>query len=169
MCLSPRASANSCLHSRSSRSISFILSRYRVRLVSVGLSTLLLSTTTTEATTELWDVDDSASSASIGIEPGSLVRLLLELSLESTLAPRRLDRGLMAKKGGVWGGPKVNWAVSSRSASSVLMCLWKTLFNHSTPLGLSKCMPSSASSSGTTNTRRPPGSIAPSGLQYPTI
>ena len=40
-CLSLRVSANSCLHSRSSRSISFILSRYRVRLVSVGFSTLL--------------------------------------------------------------------------------------------------------------------------------
>ena len=100
-CLSPRASANSCLHSRSSRSNSFIFSRYRVRLVSAGLSTLLLSTTTSEDTTELWGFDDSASSTSIGVEPGNLVRLLLELSLESTLAPRRLDRGLVAKKGGV--------------------------------------------------------------------
>ena len=100
-CLSPRASANSCLHSRSSSSNSFIFSRYRDRLVSAGLSTLLLSTTTTEDTTELWGVDDSASSASISVEPGNLVRLLLELSLESTLAPRRLDRGLVAKKRGV--------------------------------------------------------------------
>ena len=122
-CLSPKASANSCLHSRCSRSNSFIFSRYRVRLVSAGLSTLLLSTTTTEDTTEFWGVDDHASSASIGVEPGNLVRLLLELSLESTLAPRRLDRGLVAKKGGVGGGPKVNWAVSSRSVSSALMCL----------------------------------------------
>ena len=98
-CLSPRVSANSCLHSRSSRSNSFILSRYRVRLVSVGLSTLLLSTTTTEGTTELWVVDDSASSESIGVDTGSLVRLLLELSFESSPTPRRLDRGLVAKKG----------------------------------------------------------------------
>ena len=135
-CLSPRAFANSCLHSRSSRSNSFIFSRYRVRPVSAGLSTLLLSTTTTEDTAELWGVDDFACSASIGVEPGNLVRLLLELSLESTLGPRRLDRGLLARKGGVGGGSNVNWAVSSRSASSALMCLWKTLFNHSTPLGL---------------------------------
>ena len=64
-CLSPRTSANSCLHSRSSRSNSFTFSRYRVRLASASFSTLLLSTTTTEDTTELWGVDDSASSASI--------------------------------------------------------------------------------------------------------
>ena len=98
-CLSPRTSANSCLHSSSSRSNSFTFSRYRVRLASVGLSTLLFSTTTTEDTTELWGVDDSASSASIGVEPGNLVRLLLELSHELTPAPRRLDRGFVARKG----------------------------------------------------------------------
>ena len=95
----PRASANSCLHSRSSRSSSFTFSRYLVRLVSAGLSTLLLSTTTTEDTTELWGVGDVASSASIGVDPGNLVRLLLELSLESTLAPRRLDSFLRQGKG----------------------------------------------------------------------
>ena len=144
-CLSPRVSANSCLHSRSSSS--FIFSRYRVRLVSAGLSTLLLSTTTTEDTTELWGVDNSASSASIGVEPGNLAWLLLGLYLESTLAPRRLDRGLVSRKGGLGGGPNVNWAVSSRSASSAVMCLWKTLFNHSTPLGLSKWNPSEDASS----------------------
>ena len=103
-CLSPRTSANSYLHSRSSRSNSFTFSRYRVRLASAGLSTLFFSTTTTEDTTELWGVDDSASSRSIGVEPGNLVRLLLELSLESTLAPRRLDRGLVVSQGkGVLG------------------------------------------------------------------
>ena len=112
------------------------------------LSTLMLSTTTTEDTTELWGVDDSASSASIGVEPCNLVRLLLEPSLVSTLAPRRLDRFLVARKGGSGGGPNVNWAVSSRSASSALMCLWKTSFNHSTPLGLSKWIPSEDASSG---------------------
>ena len=126
--LSPRISAHSCLHSRSSRSNSFTFSRYRVRLASAGFSTLVFSTTTTE---------DTTSSASIGVEPGNLVRLLLELSLESTLAPRRLDRGLVARKGGFGGGPNVNRAVSSRSASNSLMCLRKTSFNHSTPLGLS--------------------------------
>ena len=141
-CLSPRASANSGLHSRSSRSISFIFSRYRVRLISAGLSTLSL------ITTELWGCDDSASSASIGVEPSNLVRLLLELSQESTLAPRRLIRGLVARKGGFGSEPNVNWAVSSRSASSALMCLWKTLFNHSTPLGLSKWIPSEDATSG---------------------
>ena len=104
-CLSPRTSANSCLHSRSSRFNSFTFSRYRVRL-------------------------------------------LLELSLESTLAPRRLDRGLVARKGGFGGGPNVNWAASSRSASNSLMCLWKTSFNHSTPPGLSKWIPSEDASSG---------------------
>ena len=144
MCLSPRASGNSCRHSRSYRSNYFMLSRYRVRLVSVGLSTLLLSTTTTEDTTELWVVDDSASSASIGVDPGSLVRLLHELSLESTLTPR----DLVAKKGGIGGGPKASWDNSSGSASSVFMCLWKTPFNHYTPLGLSKWMPSEDTSSG---------------------
>ena len=71
-CLRPRASSNSCLLSRSSRPNSFTFSRYRVRLASAGLSTLFLSTTTTEDTTELWGVDDSASSASIGVEPGNL-------------------------------------------------------------------------------------------------
>ena len=120
-CLSPRTSANSCLHSRSSRSNSFTFSRYSVRLASAGFSTLLLSTTTTEDTTELWGVDDFASSASIGVEPGNLVRLLLELSLELTLAPSRLDRGLVARKGVFRGEPKVNRAVSSRSASNSLM------------------------------------------------
>ena len=138
---------SSSLHSRSSRSNSFIFSRYRVRLVSAGLSTLLLPTTTTEDTTELWGVDDPASSASVGVEPVNLVRLLLELSLESTLAPRRLDRGLVVRKGGFGGGPNVNWAVSSRPASNALMCLWKTSFNHSTPLGLSKWIPSEDASS----------------------
>ena len=134
--LSPRTSANSCLHSKSSRSNSFILSSYRILLASVGLSTFLLSTTTTEDTNELWGVDDSASLASIGVDPGCLVRLLLEMSLESTLVPRRLDRGLRAKKGGIGGEPKVNWAVSTRSDSSEFMCLWKTPFNHSVPMGL---------------------------------
>ena len=146
-CLSPRTSANSCLHSRSSRSYSFTFSRYRVRLASAGFSTLLFSTTTTEDTTEFWGVDDSASSASIGVELGNLVRLLLELCLESTPAPTRLDRDLVARKGGFGGGPNVNRAVSSRSASNSLMCLWKTSFNHSTPLGLSKWIPSEDSSS----------------------
>ena len=130
--LRPRASANSCQHSRSSNSSSFTFSRYLNRLVSAGLSTLLLSTTTTEDTTELWGVGDVASSASIGAAPGNLVRLLLELSVESTLARRRLDRVLEARKRGLGGGPNVNWAVSSRSASNALMCLWKTSFNHST-------------------------------------
>ena len=88
-CSRPKASANSCLHPRSSRSSSFTLSGYLVRLVSAGLSNLLLSTTNTEDTTELWGVGDAASSASIGAEPGNLVRLLLELSLESTFAPRQ--------------------------------------------------------------------------------
>ena len=97
-CLSPRTSANSCLHSRSSSSHSFTFSKYRVSLASAVFSTLLSSTTTTEDTTELWGVDDSASSASIGVKPGSLVRLLLELSHESTPVPRRLDRGLVASK-----------------------------------------------------------------------
>ena len=81
-------------------------------------------------------------------EPGNLVRLLPELSLESTLAPRRLDRVLEARKGGFGGGPNVNWAVSSKSASNALMCHWKTLFNHSTPLGLSIWIPSEDASSG---------------------
>ena len=101
--LSPRTFTNSCLHSRFSRSSSIILPRYRARLVSAGLSILLSSTTSTEDTTELWSVDDSASSASIGVDPGCRVRLLLELYLESTFAPRRLDRGLVAKNGGIGG------------------------------------------------------------------
>ena len=96
-CSRPRASFNSCPHSRSSRSSSLNFSRYLVRLVSAGLSTLLLSTTTTEYTTELWGVGEVASSASIGAEPGNLVRLLLELSLESTLAPRERGVGRWAK------------------------------------------------------------------------
>ena len=132
----------------SSKSSSCTFSRYLDRLVSAGLSTLLLSTTTTEDTTELWGVGDVASSASIGAAPGNLVRLLLELSLESTLAPRRLDRVLEARKGGFGGGPNVNWAVSSKSASNALMCLWKTSFNYSTPLGLLKWIPSEEASSG---------------------
>ena len=133
--LSPRTSAYSCLHSNSSRSNSFTLSRYRVLLVSAGLPAFLLSTTTTEDTTELWGVDDSASSASIGVDRSCLVRLLFELSLESILAPRRPDRGLVAKKEGTYrGGPKMNWAVSSKSDSRMFMCLWKTSFSHSVPL-----------------------------------
>ena len=121
--LSPRTSANSCLHSRSSRSNSFTFSKYRVRLASAVFSTLLSSTTTTEDTTELWGVDDSASSASIGVEPGSLVRLLLELSLELTPAPRQLDRGLVARKGGfgggqIWGWPPTHLCASGRHHST---------------------------------------------------
>ena len=45
----------------------------------------------------------------------------------------------------------MNWAVSSNSASNALMCLWKTSFNHSTPLGLSKWIPSEDASSGKTD------------------
>ena len=124
-----RGSCQICLHSRYSRCSSFILSRYRALLVSAGLSILLLSTNTTEDTTELWGVDDSASSASIGVDLSCLVRLLLELSLESTLAPRRLDRGLVAKQGGIAVESKGNWTVSSSTDSSVFMCLWKTPFS----------------------------------------
>ena len=110
--------------------------RFRARLVSAGLSNLLISTATTEDINELWGVDDSSSSASISVDPGCRIRLLLELSLESTLASKRLDRGPVSKKGGIEDGPKVNWAVSSRADSSAFMCLWKTPFSQSKPLGL---------------------------------
>ena len=93
-------------------------------------------------------VGDVTSSASMGAEPGNLVRLHLELSLELTLAPRRLDRSLEVRKGGFGGGPNVNWAVSRKSASNAFMCLWKTSFNHSTPIGLSKWIPFQDASSG---------------------
>ena len=146
--VSPRSSANSCLHARSSRSRSFTLSRYRALLASHGLSVFLLSTTTTEDTTELWGVDDSASSPFIGVAPSCLLLLLLELSLESVLPLKRSDKNLAAKKGGIGGRPQVNWPVSSTSDSRRFMCLWKTPFSHSMPLGLSKWMPSKDASSG---------------------
>ena len=63
----------------------------------------------------------------MGTAPGNLVRLLIELSLESTLAPKRLDKALEARKGGYGGGPNVNSAVSSSSASSAFMCLLKDI------------------------------------------
>ena len=59
----------------------------------------------------------------MGAAPGNLVRLLLELSLELVVAPRRLDKVLELKKGGSGGGPNVNWAVSSNSASNASQVL----------------------------------------------
>ena len=93
---------------------------------------LLIIHHTTEDTTQLWDVDDSSSSPSIGVAPSSLLLLLLEL------------KGLVVKKGGIRGGPKVNWPVSSRSDSSRFTCLWKTPFSHWKTPGLqSGCHPNS--------------------------
>ena len=62
-------------------------------------------------------------------------------------SPLLFSTGVLCQ-GEFGGGPNVNWAVSSRSASNSFMCLWKTSFNHSTPLGLSKWIPSEDASSG---------------------
>ena len=95
--LSPRTSTSSCLQVRSLRSRSFTRSRYRALLASPGPSAFFLLSTTT---TELWGVEDSAASLSMGVEPSCLLLLLLELPLESTLPPKRSPTGLAGKKEG---------------------------------------------------------------------
>ena len=68
----------------------------------------MLSITTTDDTTELWGVEDSASSLYMGVEPSCLLLLLLELSLESTLPPKRSATGLAEMKERLGGEPKLN-------------------------------------------------------------
>ena len=101
------------------------------------LFSLPCSTAAIDDTNELCGVEESLLLFASDVELGYLLLLLAELSLESISSPI----GLAGKKGGHGGGPKENCPVSSKSDSRLLICLWKSLFNHSTPLGLSKWMP----------------------------
>ena len=80
--------------------------------------------------------------------PRLLSSVWLPIACSCYSLSKRSDKGLAAKKGGIGGGPKVNWLVSSRSDSRTFMCRWKTPFSHSMPLGLSKWMPSEDALSG---------------------
>ena len=68
------------------------------------------------------------------VEPCCLLLLLAELSLESILSPNLSSNGLTGKKKSLGGEPKVNFSVSSKYNSGLLISLRKTFFNLSTPL-----------------------------------
>ena len=146
--MSSRTFIKLCRHTNPFRSRSLTLSRYLTLIVPSRGSRedflSPLSTNLTEDTTELCGVEETLVSFSRDVEPGCLLLLLAELSLESVLPPNLSDW----EKERSWWWAKIELSGVQQLRLQIFDVLLKNLAQPLYVFGSSKWMPSEEHPSG---------------------